>query len=108
MPVGRTEDLVFIHAPQLESTMKPHDLRSMKRHIIPFLLLLAFWVLLTPVRTQESFTVGVFVALGVTVFSRSLLFTEAEMPLYRLKNLLMFFAYLPVLLVEVIKSNVDV
>ncbi|TVR86859.1 MAG: hypothetical protein EA428_14020 [Spirochaetaceae bacterium] len=64
--------------------------------------------MLTPIRTRESFTIGVFVAMGVTVFSRSLLFTEAEMPLYRLKNLLMFFAYLPVLLVEIIKSNVDV
>ncbi len=88
--------------------MKPPDLRSMKRHTIPFLLLLGFWVLLTPNRTPESFSIGILVAMGVTVFSRRILFTEAEMPLYRLRHLLMFLTYLPLLLVEIVKSNIDV
>ncbi|MCA1755320.1 MAG: Na+/H+ antiporter subunit E [Spirochaeta sp.] len=88
--------------------MKFLDIRSLKRQIIPFLLLLGFWLLLAPDRTPESIGIGILVAWGVTVFSKSLLFTGAEMPLYRLENFLMFLGYLVVLIIEIIKSNIDV
>lgn len=88
--------------------MKLLDIRSLKRQALPFLMLVGFWVLLAPNRTPESLAIGILVAWGVTVFSKSLLFTDAEMPLYRLENFLMFLGFLVVLVIEIIKSNIDV
>ncbi len=105
LPCRHDHEVLLVY---IEIYMNARMVRSLRRLLIPFLLLLGFWMLLSPHHTPESLAVGIFVALGVTLFSRSLLFDQHEMPLYRLENLLMFMGFLVVLVLEVVKSNIEV
>jgi multicomponent Na+:H+ antiporter subunit E len=79
-----------------------------KKILIPFVLLLVFWLILTPNITVESLIIGMAVSLLVVVYSQDVLFDEREIPIYRLPHLLNMIKFVGVLVVEIFKANIDV
>lgn len=79
-----------------------------KKVVIPFVLLLSFWLVLTPYITAESTIIGMIVCILVVLYSRDLLFEEKEIPLYKLSNFINMIKFIGVLIVEIFKANIDV
>ena len=79
-----------------------------KKTIIPFVLLLFFWLILTPVVTMQSIIIGFVVSLLVVVYSRDVLFDDQEVPIYKLRYFSNMVKFTGVLIVEIFKANIDV
>lgn len=77
-------------------------------NVCVFLMLTTFWLILTPIRNLQSIIIGISVSLLVVMYSRDIAFTNDEMPKYNIKNLLVFFKFILMLLVEIVKSNINV
>jgi multicomponent Na+:H+ antiporter subunit E len=76
--------------------------------IIPFIILVAFWFTLVPVVSLATIVTGSVVATGTIVFCRKILFRRADFPLYNLRTVPVFLMLLARLLIEVVRSNVEV
>ena len=81
---------------------------SWKMYAIPFVLLMAFWLILSPKISQQSILIGFIVSLLVVIYSRDILFDSVEMPLFQLRNFLNMLRFAGILLIEIIKANIDV
>ncbi len=79
-----------------------------KKMAIPFLLLLSFWLVLTPNITVESIIIGMIVSALVVLYSQNLLFEKQEIPIYKMANFINMIKFIGVLIVEVFKANIDV
>ncbi len=88
--------------------MKIVPTTSLRETIVPFLVLLAFWNLLTPDFTVASLAIGTVVCAGTVLFSEDLLFRRGEVPLYSIGTIPVYMRLILRLVVEVIKSNIDV
>ena len=73
-----------------------------------FLLLFSFWLVLSPSITIESIIIGIISVSFVVVYSKDLVMTKEDSPLYSFKKSLLLISYIPVLVVEIIKSGIDV
>ncbi len=82
--------------------------RSRRRVLVPFALLLGFWLVLTPDRSAPSLAVGAAVAAAITAFCRDILFTQAELPLYHPRTWPRYLALFGRLLLEIVKANIEV
>ncbi|WP_207707675.1 Na+/H+ antiporter subunit E [Alkaliphilus serpentinus] len=79
-----------------------------KQNLFLFILLFLFWMVLTPSYKPQSMIAGFVVCGGVVIFCRDLFFNDEETSLYTLKGILNFFVFVRILLVEIIKANIDV
>ncbi len=73
-----------------------------------FSLLLIFWFILSPEFSLEVILVGSIVSFLVVLYSQNIVFTEEEMPLYYFKHIVTYIKYIGILLVEIVKANIDV
>lgn len=76
--------------------------------IFMFFILMVFWLILSPSITIEAVVTGSIAVAFVVTFSKDLLFTKGESPLYSVKKILLLISYIPVLVLEIIKSGIDV
>ncbi|MDW7671729.1 MAG: Na+/H+ antiporter subunit E [Bacillota bacterium] len=76
--------------------------------MIPFTLLMAFWLILSPNITQQSVFIGLVVSFLVVMYSRDILFDSTEMPLYQMSHLMNMLHFVGILLIEIVKANIDV
>lgn len=83
-------------------------IRRFKEQLLMFIILLAFWLILSPAITIESIITGTIAVVFVIAFSKELILSEKESPLYSLKKILLLLSYIPVLVLEIIKSGLDV
>jgi multicomponent Na+:H+ antiporter subunit E len=81
---------------------------SWKVFMIPFLLLMGFWLILSPNITQQSIFIGLIVSFLVVIYSRDILFDSTEMPLYQMNHLMNMIHFVGILLIEIVKANIDV
>jgi multicomponent Na+:H+ antiporter subunit E len=72
------------------------------------LLLLAFWLILSPAVSVQSVAIGIIVSILVVLYSQDIVFSEAEITIYSLGKLKIFIHYMYILLVEIVKANIDV
>lgn len=79
-----------------------------KYNVSIFLMLITFWLILTPKISIRTVFIGVAVSLLIIVFSKDIAFTNKEMPAYSLKNLIVYGKFVLILLVEIVKANIDV
>lgn len=79
-----------------------------KKNVCLFILLLLFWLVLSPKLTLEAILVGSIVSCLVVLYSQDIVFEEKEMPLYSFKKLKSFIVFIGHLLVEIVKANIDV
>lgn len=73
-----------------------------------FLMLTVSWLILTPIINAQSVLIGVSVSLLIVIYSRDLAFSEKEIPQLSLKNLMTVIRFFLRLLVEIVKSNINV
>lgn len=81
---------------------------SMKTYAIPYLLLFGFWLILSPKISEQSIFMGLSVSALVVLYSKDILFDQLEMPLYQMKHFLNMTHFIAILLVEIVKANIDV
>ncbi len=81
---------------------------DVKKYVIPAVLLFMFWLVLSPGFTLQTVVFGLVISGLVMFYSREILFSAEEMPLYRLSNLINMGKFTGVLLVEIVKANIDV
>ena len=79
-----------------------------KGNVFLFALLLLFWLILSPEFSIEVILVGSIVSSLVVAYSQNIIFNENEMPLYSLKNIKTFIVFIGILLIEIVKANIDV
>lgn len=77
-------------------------------NVCVFLMLTTFWLILTPIRNLQSIIIGTSASLLVVLYSRDIAFTDNEMPKYSLRNLFIYIKFILMLLVEIVKSNINV
>jgi multicomponent Na+:H+ antiporter subunit E len=85
---------------------KPTD--RIKAYAIPFTLLFLFWVILSPDFSEQAVFLGLIISAFIVVYSRDLLFTTKEMPLYQFRHFWNMLQFMGILLVEIVKANIDV
>lgn len=83
-------------------------LKKFTEQILMFIMLLAFWLILSPAITIEAIITGSIAVAFVVAFSRDLILTKDESPLYSIKKIFLLLSYIPVLVLEIIKSGIDV
>lgn len=88
--------------------MKTNKSILSKKALIPFALLLFFWLILTPKITVESIIIGALVSILVVLYSRDVLFDVDEIPIYHLGNFINMVKFVGVLVIEIFKANIDV
>ncbi len=81
---------------------------SWKTFLIPYLLLFGFWMVLSPKNSQQSIFIGLVMSGLVVLYSKDILFDHHEMPLYHMKPLLNMIHFIGILLIEIVKANIDV
>lgn len=81
---------------------------SIREVAVPFVVLLAFWILLIPESSIPSVAIGAIVSAGTVFFCRDILFRRDELPLYTVRTVPIYLLLLLRLIVEVVKSNIDV
>lgn len=79
-----------------------------KRDFFLFILLIGFWLVLSPKVTLQSVLIGSIASLIIVIHSRDVSFKNEEMPLYNFSKLMIFFQFMLRLLVEIVKANIDV
>ncbi len=94
----------------MDPAFPPQDAggRSLRDRVVPFLLLLLFWLILTPELSLAAFVIGVGVSTAVVVFCRDILFTRTELPLYSPRTWPRFALLALRLLLEIVKANIEV
>jgi multicomponent Na+:H+ antiporter subunit E len=85
---------------------KPID--QVKFYGVPFIMMFIFWLILSPNVSEQSVFLGLLISLLVVIYSRDILFTSAEMPLYHLKHFINMIRFIGILLIEIVKANIDV
>lgn len=81
---------------------------NVKSYIYYFLLLFAFWIILSLQFTLEIALVGSVVVLFIMRYTKNMLFTVAETNLFGVKKTVQFLKFIGILLVEILKSNIQV
>ncbi|MFW6368554.1 MAG: Na+/H+ antiporter subunit E [Spirochaetota bacterium] len=81
---------------------------SLREFLVPFVLLSAFWCMLTPAITPSSVLIGAVVSACTVIFFRDILFARDELPAYRVRTWPLYIRMLLRLLYEVIRANIDV
>ncbi|QUH25648.1 Na+/H+ antiporter subunit E [Serpentinicella alkaliphila] len=79
-----------------------------KYNVILFILLITFWIILTPIINFLSVLIGAVISLLIVLYSRDIAFKDEEMPDYTLINLITYLKFILILIVEIIKSNISV
>lgn len=88
--------------------MKVIKLLFAKKNLILLLLLLSFWLILSPAVSVQSVVIGIIVSILVVLYSQDVVFSEDEVTLYSFGKLKIFIRYMYTLLVEIFKANIDV
>jgi multicomponent Na+:H+ antiporter subunit E len=70
-------------------------------------ILFVFWILITGRLHWQHLLVGAICSYGIASFNRDLLLKPEERPLYHRNTLIKWLSYFTVLLISVLKSNVD-
>ncbi len=81
---------------------------SFRRTLALFVLLYVFWVILIQNFAAKDLIIGFFCSLGVALISQLLLADQLESLDLEMGQVFRFIAYVPYLLVQIIKANVDV
>jgi multicomponent Na+:H+ antiporter subunit E len=81
---------------------------QIKVYALPLIMLFLFWLILSPNISEQSIFLGLVMSSVVVVYSRDILFTTAEMPLYRIKHIANMIQFIGILLIEIVKANIDV
>lgn len=76
--------------------------------IVPFIVLLAFWFTLVPVVSPASIMTGSIIVTGTIAFCEKILFRRTHFPPYTLRTLPWYLTLLIRLLIEVVRSNIEV
>ncbi len=79
-----------------------------KKYIVPIALLFLFWMVLSPKFGVQAILLGAILSTLVVIYSKDILFSDTEMPLYQMKHLLNMLHFVGVLVVEIFKANIDV
>lgn len=79
-----------------------------KQNLFLFFLLFLFWMVLSPSYSPQSIIAGLVVCWGVAIYCHDLSFNEEETNLYSFKGVISFLRFVWILLVEIIKANIDV
>ncbi|RQD67418.1 MAG: Na+/H+ antiporter subunit D [Tindallia sp. MSAO_Bac2] len=79
-----------------------------KKYIIPAVLLFLFWMVLSPGFGLQTILLGLLISALIVVYSKDILFSATEMPLYRMKHFGNMMRFIGVLIVEIFKANIDV
>lgn len=80
----------------------------MKSTVLPFAVLLAFWLIITENLYWDSIVTGVVVCLVVVRFNRDIMVNTSDLPALNLRRARILLAHFGQMLVEVIKANVQV
>ena len=75
---------------------------------VPYVLLMGFWLILSPNHTSQAVVSGLALSGFVAYYSRDIWFSPEEMPLYTLKHFRNMVRFFGILLVEIVKANIDV
>ncbi len=81
---------------------------NIKSYIYYFLLLFAFWIILSLQFTLEIAVVGSVIVLFIMGYTKDMLFTPQETNLFNVKKILLFLKFIGILLIEILKSNIQV
>lgn len=81
---------------------------TLKRTLTLLILLFVFWVILVQNFTAKDLLIGIFCSLGVALTSQLLLAGQMESLDMKMDQIIRFIYYLPYLLFEIVKANVDV
>jgi multicomponent Na+:H+ antiporter subunit E len=82
-------------------------LNTIKNQILLFVLLLAFWLIIVPSFDLVQIVVGSIVAFAITIYSFDA--TSSTKPFnFKLLYIFKFIRFMAVLLVEIVKSNIEV
>jgi len=76
--------------------------------IIGFILLLVFWVILAGKIEIVSILLGLIVIIAVILYNQELIISKEENPFHTLFEYMAFLKFMGVLLVEIVKANIDV
>lgn len=79
-----------------------------KKIILLFLLLFLFWLVLSPGISTQTIVAGLLISFCVALYNQDLAFEEGETSFYSVKGVVKLFRFIIVLLVEIIKANIDV
>jgi multicomponent Na+:H+ antiporter subunit E len=79
-----------------------------KNHIILFVALFLFWVVLSPKIDIASVVLGLIVAVLITLFNSEMIINREERPISFFRNIFNFTSYLLTLIIEIVKSNIEV
>lgn len=79
-----------------------------KYNLILFFMLFLFWLILSPQINLESLIVGIAASLLITFFSKDITFENREIPHNTFDNMMKYFKFVGILLVEIVKSNINV
>ena len=79
-----------------------------KKYIIPMCLLFLFWLVLSPGMGLQTISLGLILSGLVVYYSKEILFSELEMPLYKMTHFLNMLHFIVVLVKEIFKANIDV
>ncbi|MDP3386032.1 MAG: Na+/H+ antiporter subunit E [Eubacteriales bacterium] len=79
-----------------------------RNHILLFGFLFGFWLVLSPRISVESISIGLLASFMVTYFSKSYITDEGELSFFSVGNVKNVITYILRLLLEIVKSNIDV
>jgi multicomponent Na+:H+ antiporter subunit E len=82
--------------------------RLKSNHIFLFFFLLAFWLILSPTRDLAGIIIGIVISLFVTYINRNFVVAEKGKSVPILGNLVNIVSYTVTLVLEIIKSNIQV
>lgn len=79
-----------------------------KSYFLMFFLLLLFWIIIAGQLTLETFVIGSMASLAIVFLNRDLFFTSVDGGPVNDKFFFNFFKIIGVLIIEIIKSNIQV
>lgn len=88
--------------------MKSFKMLFQKKSLCLLLLLFLFWLILSPGLTTQSVVSGLIISVIVVLTNQDLLFEERETSFYSLKGIVRLIKFIGVLIVEIVKANLDV
>ncbi len=84
------------------------DSKIKSNHILFFILLLAFWLILSPTRDIPGLIIGTIISIIIVYINRNFLITKSNKSIPLFSNLANIFSYTFTLVLEIIKSNIQV
>ncbi|SDY47456.1 Na+/H+ antiporter subunit E [Tindallia californiensis] len=87
---------------------KDKEKSKIKKYLIPTVLLFMFWMILSPGFGAQTIFMGILLSILVVVYSKDILFSAKEMPLYQGKHFVNMLRFIGVLIIEIFKANIEV